>query len=58
MKNILVIIFLLVYLLYSKFIYSIEINIKKDLTFLKKNDQALFLKNCEKSKIILETVNV
>ncbi len=55
MKNILVIIFLLVYLLYSKFIYSIEINVKKDLTFLKKNDQALFLKNCEKSKIILET---
>ena len=55
MKNILFIIFLLVYLLYSKFIYSIEIDVKEDLTFLKKNDQALFLKNCEKSKIILET---
>ena len=55
MKNILVIIFLLVYLLYSKFIYSIEIDVKEDLKFLKKNDQALFLKNCEKNKIILET---
>ena len=55
MKNISVIIFLLVFLSYSKFIYSIEINIKKDLTFLKKNDQVLFLKNCEKSKFILET---
>ena len=55
MKNILVFIFLLVYFLYSKFSYSIEINIKKDLTFLKKNDQDLFLKNCEKTKFILET---
>ncbi len=55
MKNISVIIFLLVFLSYYNFIYSIEINIKKDLTFLKKNDQVLFLKNCEKSQFILET---
>ena len=37
MKNIFPIIFLLV--LFSKFIYSIEIDIKKDLTLLKKNEQ-------------------
>ena len=55
MKNIFVIIFLLALMLFSKFIYSIEIDIKKDLTLLKKNDQDFFLKNCEKSKVILET---
>ena len=35
--------------------FSIEINLKKDLTFLKKNDSVFFSKNCEKSKVILET---
>ena len=39
MKNILVIIFLLALLLFSKINYSIEIDIKKDLKLLKKNDQ-------------------
>ena len=55
MKHIFFKIFALVLLLYSKFIYSIEIDIKKDLTLLKKNDQYFFLRNCEKSKVILET---
>ena len=39
MKNIFVIIFLLVLVLLSKSIHSIEIDIKKDLTLLKKSDQ-------------------
>ena len=60
MKNISVIIFLLVFLLFTKFKYSTEIDIRKDLTLLlKKNDQDFFLRNCEKSKVILDkTVNV
>jgi hypothetical protein len=54
MKNISVIVFLLVFLLFTKFIYSNEIDIRKDLTLLKKNDQDFFLRNCEKSKVILD----
>ena len=54
MKNISVIIFLLVLLLFTKFLYSTEIDIRKDLTLLKKNDQDFFLRNCEKSKVILD----
>ena len=55
MKDIFFKIFLLVLVLYSKLIYSIEIDIKKDITLLKKNDQHFFLRNCEKNKVILET---
>ena len=55
MKNISVIIFLLVFLLVTKFINSTEIEIRKDLLLLKKNDQDSFLRNCEKSKAILES---
>ena len=55
MKNIFVIIFLLVLALLSKSIHSIEIDIKKDLTLLKKSDQDFFFKNCEKNKVIIES---
>ena len=53
MKNIFPIIFLLV--LFSKFIYSIEIDIKKDLTLLKKNDQDFFLKKCKNNLEVLKS---
>ena len=55
MKNIYVLVFPLILILHSKYIHSIEIDIKKDLILLKKNDQDFFLKNCEKNKVILET---
>ena len=55
MKNIFVIIFLLALVLFSKINYSIEINIKKDLKLLKKNDQDFFSMNCVKNKVILES---
>ena len=55
MKNIFIIIFLLILVLFSRSIYSIEIDIKKDVSMLKKNDQDIFLKNCIKSKVIIES---
>ena len=55
MKNIFLIIFLLALVLFSKFIYSIEIDIKKDLTLLNKNDQDFFLKKCKNDLEVLES---
>ena len=42
MKNISIIVFLLVFFLFTKFIYSTEIDIRKDLTLLKKMTKISF----------------
>ena len=54
MKNISIIVFLLVFLLFTKFIHSTEIDIRQDLALLKKNDQDFFLRNCKKGTVILD----
>ena len=54
MKNISIIIFLLTLFFSSDAVYTIEIDIRKDLLSLEQKDQDYFLEKCEKKKEIID----